>query len=133
MQYLNEIKLDLHSLHFNDANLIKQPFVRIQIFLRQKDQGCSDHLYGTFDEMALKSISHQSIIVPVHQNRAIFRDTCFLKIPTKDQSTLKDLQIVVLIQFPVLTSDFVSVSDEQGNRINGASMKQKLGIGSKFT
>lgn len=27
----------------------------------------------------------------------------------------------------------VSVSDEQGNRIDTASMKQKLGIGSKFT
>ena len=34
LQYLNEIKLDLHSLHFNDVNLIRQPFVRIQIFLR---------------------------------------------------------------------------------------------------
>ena len=53
LQDLNEIKLDLHSLQFKDANLIKQPFVRIQIFLRQSNQGCSDlHIYGTFDDVA---------------------------------------------------------------------------------
>ena len=47
--------------------------------------------------MALKTFSHQSVIVPIHQNRAIFRDTCFLKIPAIDQSVLKDLQILVLV------------------------------------
>ena len=73
--------------------------------------------------MPLKAFSHQSFLVPVHQNRAIFRDTCFIKLPTKDQSSLKDLQIMVLVQFPVLTSDLVAVSDEQGNRIDTASMK----------
>ena len=34
---LNDIKLDLHSLHFSDSHLVRQPFVRLQIFLRQKD------------------------------------------------------------------------------------------------
>ena len=120
---LNEIKLDLHALHFADASMLKQPFVRLQIFLRQKDQGCLQQVYGNFDEMALKHFSHQSVVVEVHQNRAIFRDACFIKLPTKDQSSLKDLQIMVMVQFPLLTSDFVAVSDEQGNRIDSDSIR----------
>lgn len=82
--------------------------------------------------MAVKSYSHQSVIAQVHQNRAIFRDQCFIKLPTKDQSSLKDLQIMVLVQFPILTSDLVAVSDEQGNKIDSHSIKAKLGITSKI-
>ena len=55
---LNEVKLDLHSLFFREAAAIKQPFVRVQVFLRQKDQGCFEQVYGTFDLMVLKSFSH---------------------------------------------------------------------------
>jgi len=55
---LNEIKLDLHSLHFSDAVAVKQPFVRLQIFFRQKDQGCFEQVYGTFDEIMMKKFSY---------------------------------------------------------------------------
>lgn len=48
--------------------------------------------------------------------------------PTKDQSSLKDLQIVVLVQFPVLTSEIVSASDEQGNKVTTSEIRAKLGI-----
>ena len=82
--------------------------------------------------MALKTFSHQTVIVPIHQNRAIFRDTCFLKIPAIDQSVLKDLQILVLVQFPIMTSDLVQVSDEQGNRIDTDQVRRQLGIGPKI-
>ena len=73
--------------------------------------------------MAVKYYSHQSVVAEVHQNRAIFRDACFIKLPTKDQSSLKDLSIMVMVQFPLLTSDFVAVSDEQGNRIDSESIR----------
>lgn len=34
---LNEIKLDLHSLHFLDSGAGRHAYARLQVFLRQKD------------------------------------------------------------------------------------------------
>lgn len=64
--------------------------------------------------MILKTYSHQTYIVPVHQNRAIFRDTCFIKLPTKDQSSLINLNIMILVQFPTLVADMIQTTDSQG-------------------
>lgn len=37
---LNEIKFDMNILSLPNAVQLKQNFVRLQIFMRQRDQGC---------------------------------------------------------------------------------------------
>ena len=63
---LNEIKLDMHTLSLPNSTNLKQNYVRLQIFMRQKDLGCFEQVYGTFDDISHRKFSHQTLVVPVH-------------------------------------------------------------------
>lgn len=51
-----------------------------------------------------------------------------MKIPTKDQSVLKDLHIIVLVQFPIIVSDFVKMTDESGNQVSSDVLRKNMGM-----
>ena len=65
----------------------------------------SEQLYGQLGDIDNRVFSYQTHIVHVQPKIAHFLETCFIKIPVKELVKLKDMSIVVAIQFPALTSE----------------------------
>ena len=79
---LNEIKIDLCCLELKDKNLIPEPCLRVEIFLRQKLQ-TPPFFYKNLNEQGVLLSSFESQIVPINKTRAEMRESCFLRIPVK--------------------------------------------------
>ena len=88
MTNLNEIKLDLCCLEISEPKLAPQKFCRLQVFLRFREIGCLEQIYSSIDSMMSRGYSYQTQIAEIHKakdkKKVDFKETCFLKIPTKD-------------------------------------------------
>ena len=67
----------------------------------------------------------------ITQKLASFRETCFIKVPTKDHKKLSELSIVVAVQLPQLLCAMFDVKGRDGKRIEPKDVKKELGIGKK--
>ena len=134
MSNLNEIKLDLCCLEIQEQKLAPQKFCRLQVFLRFMKNGCMQQIYSSLDDMSARLYSYQTQITEIVKKKADFKETCFIKIPTKDQKVLKDLFIVICVQFPLLSAQYMRTSTKEGQVISAQEiLKKNKDLGDKYS
>ena len=100
MTNLNEIKLDLCCVEINHSPP-EFKFARAQIFLRKEGDGCRQELYDSIDSRANRKFSYQTQIAELHKKKLSFKETCFIRIPTKELHELRQYHIVIALQTPM--------------------------------
>ena len=103
---INEIRINLHHLHYFQLPLARKNLTRIQIFLRKRGNPCFQSLYQTISERDHRHISYQTALVQKVDKKVYFKESCYLRIPTHDYSSLKDFYILICVQYPVLSCDY---------------------------
>ena len=69
--------------------------------MRKEGEGCKQELYGSIDSRTNRKFSYQTQIAELHKKRLSFKETCFIRIPTKELHELRHYHIVVAIQTPM--------------------------------
>lgn len=103
MTNLNEIKLDLCCVEINQQPEFR--FARAQIFLRKDGDGCKQELYDSIDSRGRRKFSYQTQIAELHKKKLSFKETCFIRIPTKELHELRHYHIVVALQTPMFRGE----------------------------
>ena len=68
-------------------------------------------IYDCIDNRMIRKYSYQTHIAELHKKKLSFKETCFIRIPTKSQRELKDMHIVVAMQAPEFVGSFSGLNN----------------------
>ena len=71
------------------------------VWLQMGSYQARQELYDSIDSRANRKFSYQTQIAELHKKKLSFKETCFIRIPTKELHELRQYHIVIALQTPM--------------------------------